>query len=204
LNRRISHRSPHTTSCVMDALSASMNANGRQPVAIATTWPMVPPWVNTATRRSVCAAAMRVTDSRMRALKSSVDSPPLLGEHPHRDRVLLRDPDAEQPALPLAEVDLTHARLHDRRDPQPLRERLRGLVGAAQRGHVDAVEHLVFQAVRDLLGLLLADLGQRRVALAVDLGERPVLAGGLGLAVPDEQDLRRARREGEAELAVLL
>jgi len=50
LKPRTNHRSGVTTSCEIDALSAVMNANGRDPLACASSSPITPPWVNTARR----------------------------------------------------------------------------------------------------------------------------------------------------------
>jgi len=51
LNRRTTHLDPTTTTWDIDALSAPVKANGAAPLAMWSTSPMIPPWVNATTRR---------------------------------------------------------------------------------------------------------------------------------------------------------
>ena len=60
----------------MEPLSEVTNANGRDPLASASTWPITPPWVKSATRWPVWAAASRPTASRTRAVNSVAGSAP--------------------------------------------------------------------------------------------------------------------------------
>ena len=75
---------------------------------------------------------------------------------------------------------------------------------ALQRRHEQPREPLAGEALGDRVGLQLALGRERRVAVAVDEGERLALDGRRGRAVADEDDLGGARRELEGALVVAL
>ena len=123
------------------------------------------------------------------------DVPALLGDHPHGDRIAVRETFAELAALPLAEEHLAQLRLDDRLLSERGEERGGGLSRALQRGDVHRGDALTGgdQTRRGLLGLLPPFRRQRRVAVPVD--EREVLAVDVRrrLAVTQEQELACAR-----------
>ena len=103
------------------ALSEPPSANGREPVAWARIWPIMPPWANAATRWSGWAAAMRPTARRdprgegVGRLGVRDHVPALLGDHAHGDRVALGHLLAEHAALPVAEEHLVEVGVDDHR-----------------------------------------------------------------------------------------
>ena len=141
---------------------------------------------------------------RLGRLGAGDDVPALLRDHAQRDGVALGDALTVQLALPLPEVDLAQIGLDLRLDPQPGGERRRRLHRSAQRGDVDGVDGVAGEAVGDPLGLVPALRRQLRVAVAVDERERVARHERLGLAVADDEQLRRPGWSAEAGLAVLL
>src|SRR5216683_1438470 len=76
LKLRTNQRSAVTMSLEIDALSAALKANGLEPLASASAWPITPPCVNTATRWLGCAAARRPIAALTRPSKETSDSAP--------------------------------------------------------------------------------------------------------------------------------
>ena len=85
---RTIQRSPLTTSREMDPLSEVTNANGRDPLASASTWPITPPWED---RHPLADVGGRQPPDRVphpdgelgRPLGTRDDLETLLGPHPH-------------------------------------------------------------------------------------------------------------------------
>src|SRR4051794_6162873 len=138
----------------------------------------------------------------LHVLRARDDVPALLGDGAERDRVALRHPDPELPALPLAERDFAQV-VHDHGpEVAALDQRRGGHSGSPQRRHEQRRGRIRGQPLRDRERLRLSVGGQRRVAVAVEHGERLAGHRRLGGAVADEHDLRGSRGKPEATLVV--
>ncbi len=192
-------RSGPATTSLIDALSATENANRRDSVTRWRRWPITPPCATTITR----LVGVRGDDALERAPHARVEVvvrfgagdhvPALLAEDLVEHGVVVDRLRAEDAAFPLAEEHLAQVGLLDRRDAEARRERRRGLVRALQRRHVDRVDRLVLEPVGEQLGLAHAVRVQLGVAVAVAQRER--LARDLGgrLAVAHDEHRRRRR-----------
>ena len=103
-------------------------------------------------------------------------------------------------------MDLPQLRFDDRLQPEPVGQRRRRLVGAAQRGDVDGGDVLprLDEPFGRPLGLGHPDRVEGRIAVAVDQRERLARPGRLGFAVADQQQLTGTGRPLKAGLPVLL
>jgi F420-dependent oxidoreductase-like protein len=132
------------------------------------------------------------------------DVPAFLAEDLHEHGIFGDGAFAKEATFPLAEEDLAEIRLLDGRDPQPLRERRRGLVRAAQCGDVDRVDLLALEPVGEKLRLANTCGMQFGIAVPVSELERPARHLGRRFAVADDEDGRRAGRGREPVLAYAL
>lgn len=107
-----------------------------------------------------------------------------------------------EPAFPISEPYLAEAWFDERCELELPREGRSGLVGAAQRRHVDGVDLPALQAIGDSFGLCQPVWAELRVAVPVDERERLCGIGGNRLAVPDKDDLSRERRRRETHLSM--
>ena len=110
----------------MAPLSEPMKANGREPVAIARTAPIVPPWANRrrvrrhGVLRYARSPAPRGHDGGI-GLGARDHVPPLLVEHPKREGVAVGDAPAVNAPVPLAEQDFRQSRFDLGHEREPCR-----------------------------------------------------------------------------------
>ena len=148
----------------MAPLSEPMKANGREPVAIARTAPIVPPWAKQTTRSPAWRSAIRpIAGPHARrdggiGLGARDHVPPLLVEHPKREGVAVGDALAVDAPVPLAEQDFRQSRFDLGHEREPCREWSGSLGGAAQARDVDGVDAGGGQAVGDEHSLLPSEL----------------------------------------------
>ena len=138
----------------------------------------------------------------LHALGSRDDVPALLREHLADDGVARGQGDPERATVQVAEVHLAQLGDDDGLEPGGLRDRLRGLGGAAQRRDEQRLQRLAGEERRDAPRLLDALGRQRRVRLALEQLERLAVDGRLRGAVAHEQDLDRLRRARVVALRV--
>ena len=139
---------------------------------------------------------------RLHRLGARDHLPALLLDRLQRDRVALGEPHAELAAVPVAEEDLDQLGDHDRLEPEPRRQRRRGLRGPLQRRDEEAAERLAGEPLGHERRLHLALGRERGIAVAVEEREPLPRHGRLRGAMADEDDLGRARREDEPALVV--
>ena len=182
------------------ALSEPMKANGREPVAIARTAPIVPPWA-THTHAPTSVPLGDPPDRRAHAsgdrgvgLGAGNQVPAFFFEDPGCQRIALGDALTVATAFPLSEANLGQRRFDLRRQAESLSERSRRLDGASQGGDVDRVDAGCPETVGDERRLQSTCTRELRVAPAVDEGEGLIGIGGLGLPVTHQKQLGRPNR----------
>ena len=129
--------------------------------------------------------------------------PPLLGEHPQRDRVLLGKLLAVETALPLSHEHLAQIAFDPRGDTEGARQGSGGLDTSSEGTGVDGVDVLAGQPGADQLRLRSASRGERGVSLPVGQRERRAPGHRTGFAVAHQEHIGRPGRGDELDLAEL-
>src|SRR3954447_12138606 len=114
--------------------------------------------------------------------------PALLGQHPEELGIALMAADPELAALPVTEAHLVELEQRCRIEAEALREWRGRLTRAREPRRVEGSERLTGEALGHAQRLLLADLRQGRVGVALDQLERLAGNGVLRGAVPHQND----------------
>lgn len=105
--------------------------------------------------------------------------------------------DAKPAAFELAQEDLTQIWFDRRSDPQASSEGLCGLHRSNQRGDVQTGDLSQCKALSGQFGLPMTELGEDRVAVAIDERKRLVELSRDRLPMPDEQNPGAALRRNQ-------
>jgi hypothetical protein len=137
---------------------------------------------------------------RLERLGAGYEVPALLADHPDCIRLPVRQLLAEDPALPLAEVELAEVRLDGRLDAQPGGQWGRRLGGPTQRRDVDRIDRLGRKARAEEVSLDLALLGEWWIGMTIEGLEGRTFDQRLGLAVADQQQVAGSERSADSLL----